>query len=122
MKPVIRLIYPRTPVLYAVNEWENVRHYLNDGNLDIDNNSIENAVRPFAVERKNWPFSISTRGAKASANLYSLIETANANGIRSFKYLKHVFTEMPAAQTVEQIEQLLPTHVAQSNTLSRDVH
>jgi hypothetical protein len=56
----------------------NVRHYLNDGNLDIDNNSIENAVRPFALGRKNWLFSASTRGAKTSANLYALIETAKA--------------------------------------------
>jgi hypothetical protein len=65
--------------------------------------------------------SASTRGAKASANLYSLIETAKANGIESFKYLKHVFTELPAPQTIEQIEKLLTAYFVESNALSRDV-
>ena len=58
--------------------------------------------------RKNWLFSDTVHGAKASANLYSLIETAKANGLEPYAYLRRVFTELPAATTVEDIEALLP--------------
>ena len=72
------------------------------------NNRAENAIRPFAIGRKNWLFSNSVAGVKASANLYSLIETAKANGVEPYQYLRHVFTELPKVTTVEDIEQLLP--------------
>lgn len=58
--------------------------------------------------RKNWLLSDTVHGAKASANLYSLIETAKANGLEPYAYLRRVFTELPAATTVEDIEALLP--------------
>ena len=105
-------------IIYALKEWENMRHYLNDGALDIDNNLIENAIRPFAVGRKNWMFSNSVRGARASANLYSLIETAKANGLEPFAYLKHIYHELPKAETVEQMEKLLPAQVKRDNIFS----
>ncbi len=60
------------------------------------------------IGRKNHLFSDTVSGAKASANLYSLIETAKANGIEAYAYLKRVFTELPKATTVEDIEALLP--------------
>jgi transposase len=60
------------------------------------------------VGRKNWLFSATPRGADASANLYSLIETAKANGLEPQAYLTRVFTDLPNAQTVEEIEALLP--------------
>jgi len=93
---------------YLKNEWDKLIHYLDDGRLEIDNNGAENAIRPFVVGRKNWIFSTSVRGVKASANLYSLIETAKANGLEPYTYLRHLFTELPKAETVEAIEALLP--------------
>ena len=76
--------------------------------MEIDNNGAENAIRPFVLGRKNWLFSASVKGVKASANLYSLIETAKANGQEPYVYLRHVFTELPQAETVDAIEALLP--------------
>jgi len=76
--------------------------------LKIDNNLCENAIRPFVIGRKNSLFSDTVSGAKASANLYSLIETAKANGLEPYAYLKKVFTELPKATCVEDIETLLP--------------
>ena len=61
--------------------------------------------------RKNWLFSASIKGVKASANLYSLIETAKANGLEPYAYLRHLFTELPKAETVEAIEALLPSNL-----------
>ena len=96
---------------YLHNEWPKLIGYLNDGRLEIDNNRAENAIRPFVVGRKNWLFSDSVKGVKASANLYSLIETAKANGQEPYAYLQRVFTELPQAETVEAIEALLPGNV-----------
>jgi len=90
------------------NEWDKLIRYLDDGRLEIDNNGAENAIRPFVVGHKNWLFSASVKGVKASANLYSLIETAKANGLEPYAYLRHLFTELPKAETVEAIEALLP--------------
>ncbi|MFK4754905.1 IS66 family transposase, partial [Oceanobacter antarcticus] len=67
--------------------------YLTDGRLHIDNNPVENAIRPFAIGRKNWLFSDSQRGAKASAMMYSLIETAKANDLEPYAYLRRVFAQ-----------------------------
>jgi len=93
---------------YLHNEWSQLIRYLDDGRLEIDNNLAENAIRPFVVGRKNWLFSASVKGVKASANLYSLVETAKANGLEPYAYLRQVFTELPKAGTVEAIEALLP--------------
>ena len=96
---------------YLHNEWDKLIRYLDDGRLEIDNNGAENAIRPFVVGRKNWLFSVSVKGVKASANLYSLIETAKANGLEPYAYLRHLFTELPKAETVDAIEALLPSTI-----------
>jgi hypothetical protein len=93
---------------YMDNEWEYLSRYIESGELSIDNNLAERAIRPFAIGRKNWMFSDTTHGAKASAALYSLIETAKANGVEPYAYLKHVFTEIPKAGSDEGITALLP--------------
>ena len=93
---------------YLHREWPKLIVYLEDGRLEIDNNGAENAIRPFVVGRKNWLFSASVKGVKASANLYSLIETAKANGLEPYAYLRNLFTELPKATTVEAIEALVP--------------
>jgi len=96
---------------YLHNEWSKLVRYLDDGRLQIDNNAAENAIRPFVLGRKNWLFSDSVHGVKASANLYSLIETAKANRLEPYAYLRFLFTELPKAQSVEQIEALLPENL-----------
>ena len=93
---------------YLQAQWPALVRYLDDGRYPIDNNAIENAIRPFAIGRKNWMFSKSPAGAVASANLYSLIETAKGHSIEPYAYLRHVFKELPLAETVDDIDALLP--------------
>ena len=96
---------------YTLNQWDMLTGYTTDGKLHISNALAENAIRPFALGRKNWLFSDTSRGAKASATCYSLIETAKANGLEPYKYLHHVLGRIAAAETVEDIETLLPWNV-----------
>lgn len=93
---------------YLHKQWPNLIVYVEHGDLRIDNNLVENAVRPFVIGRKNYLFCDSVAGANATANLYSLIETAKANRIEPYRYLRHVFTELPKATSLEDIEALLP--------------
>ena len=96
---------------YLQHQWPRLIRYLDDGHYPIDNNPVENAIRPFAVGRKNWLFSTSVQGAKASANLYSLIETAKANGLEPYAYLKNVFSELPNVIDYDDVDRLLPEAV-----------
>jgi transposase len=96
---------------YLLNHWPGLVRYCDEGRFDIDNNIAEGAIRPFCVGRRNWLFADSQAGAHASANLYSLVQTAKANGLDPYAYLKHLFTELPKAQTVEHIEALLPYRI-----------
>ena len=96
---------------YLHNHWPKLIRYLDDGRLNIDNNGTENAIRPFVVGRKNWLFSDTVHGAMSSANLYSLVETAKAQSLEPYRYLRRVFTELPKATTVEHIEALLPFNI-----------
>ena len=105
-------VVPSSPLgkalAYLDHHWPGLIRYCEDGRLEIDNNRCENALRPFVTGRKNWLFSDSVKGAQASANLYSLIETAKANNLEPYAYLRRVFTALPAATTVADIEALLP--------------
>lgn len=96
---------------YCHNQWPRLTRYVEHGDYPIDNNPAENAIRPFVIGRKNWLFSASQQGASASANLYSLIETAKANGLEPYAYLKKVFSELPNAKTLGEVEALLPWQV-----------
>ena len=93
---------------YTLNQWDLLIAYCEDGRLNISNALAENAIRPFAVGRRNWLFSDTPRGARASATCYSLIETAKANGLEPSAYLHHVLQHIAAADTLEKIEALLP--------------
>jgi len=97
---------------YLKNQWDYLIRYVDDGRYPIDNNPAENAIRPFTIGRKNWLFANSQAGAQASANLYSLVETAKANGLNPYAYLKHLFTELPNAEGIEAYEALLPWQVS----------
>jgi transposase len=91
---------------YLDNEWPRLVPYLDNGELPIDNNACENAIRPFVIGRKNWLFSQSVDGAQASATIYSLIETARLNGQEPYRYLRYVLTEIAGGN--EDYESLLP--------------
>ena len=80
-------------VAYALNEKPYLYTFLENGNVPIDNNLAENAIRPFAVGRKNWMHSNTANGAKASAALYSIVATAQANGLNTEQYLTELFTQ-----------------------------
>ena len=106
------LVPPKSALGKAMNythkQWDKLTVYTQDGRLRIDNNLTENVIRPFVVGRKNWLFCDTVAGANASANLYSLIETAKANNTEPYTYLKTVFTELPKTTSLEDIEALLP--------------
>lgn len=93
---------------YALNHWQGLTIYLEDGRLEIDNNLCENAIRPFALGRKNWLFNDTVRGVKAAAVIYSLIETCKANDVNTFEYLRHVLTEIPRLPQGSDLTHLLP--------------
>ena len=104
---------PPTSVLggalgYLHRQWPRLTRYLERGDLPIDNNPAENAIRPFVVGRKAWLFSDTQAGARASALIYSLIETAKANNVEPYLWLRHVLRALPTATTVEHFEALLP--------------
>lgn len=82
-------------VIYAKNQKPYMENYLLDGRLSISNNAAENAIRPFTVGRKNWLFADTPKGAAASAAVYSLIETAKANGLNVYTYLEYLLLYMP---------------------------
>ena len=97
------------PLKYADDELPHIKHYLGRGFIEIDNNLAENAIRPFALGRRNWLFIVSEKGAQASANIYSLLITAKANGIEPISYLTDVIRKLPFCQTAEDYEALLPS-------------
>ena len=98
----IPIVPPRSALGKAMNythkQWPKLTVFIEDGRLRMDYNLVENAIRPIVIGRKNFLFCDTVAGANAnaSANLYSLIETAKANGIEPYAYLRTVFSELPA--------------------------
>ncbi len=99
---------------YLDNQWPKLERVLEDGRLPLDTNDVENSIRPFVVGRKAWLFADTVAGAEASANLYSLVETAKANGIEPFAYLRFLFERIPAAECLNDFEALLPYRLDRS--------
>ncbi|MGX8705086.1 MAG: IS66 family transposase [bacterium] len=79
---------------YALNQEECFRRFLEDGRIPISNNPAENAIRPFVIGRKNFLFCVSEAGAQATANAYSLAETAKANGLDVLRYFEYILHRM----------------------------
>ena len=97
---------------YLKNQFPKLKIYIEDGRLNIDNNMAENHVRPIAIGRKNWLFATSTKGATALCNWYSVIETAKANNLDAYAYLKHILTWLPIYEAKgKDIDDLLPWNV-----------
>jgi transposase len=97
---------------YLITQWPKLVRYVEDPRLAIDTNLAENAIRPFALGRRNWLFADTVKGAKASAALYSIVSTARANGLEPYAYLRRLFAELPKAKTVEDFEAMLPFNIA----------
>lgn len=104
--------YTGKAINYLADEWPKLTRYLDDGRLEVSNVLCENAIRPFVVGRKAWLFSDTPAGAHASAKLYSIIETCKAAGLEPFAYLRHIFTGLPQARTLADVEALLPWAIA----------
>lgn len=98
-------------VTYAKNQKKYMENYLLDGRCSISNNAAENAIRPFTVGRKNWLFADTPKGASASAAVYSIIETAKANGLNVYTYLEYLLLYMPDTDwrnNPEELDMLMP--------------
>lgn len=109
-----RQVLPKTSlgqaVTYCLNQWEKLERVLLDGRLELSNNRAERGIKPFVIGRKNWLFSNTPKGAMASAVIYSVIETAKANGLSPFPYLTYLFDQLPNINLSDpvQLDQLLP--------------
>ena len=98
-------------ITYSINQKASLGVFLEDGRIELSNNRAENAIRPFVIGRKGWLFADTTKGAKASAVAYSIVETAKANKLNVYKYLVHIFSTMPALEFKNDpslLEDLLP--------------
>ncbi len=92
---------------YALNQWPALLIFADDGRLEIDNNLIENAIRPTAIGKKNWLFIGEAQAGARSAILYTIIECCRRRGLDPFTYLRDVFTRLPSA-TNWQVKDLTP--------------
>jgi len=101
-------------IKHALDVWPYLTIYLENGHLLMDNSPAENAIRPVAIGRKNWMFCDTVTGAETTATLYSVIETAKANGLDPFVYLKHVIERLTTAETLADVEALLPWNIVKS--------
>jgi transposase len=95
-------------ISYCLNQWSKLIVFVQSGDLTIDNNRAERAIKPFVIGRKNWLFSAVSQGAKASAILYSVIETAKANGVEPVRYIQMLLEELPKRKGVDGVEDLMP--------------
>ena len=103
--------YTREGLNYSMNQEKYLKVFLEDGNIPIDNSATERAIRPFTIGRANWHIIDTIHGADASAIIYSLVETAKANKLKIYEYLKHLLTEIPKHMddsTMDFLEDLLP--------------
>lgn len=97
-------------LIYIHERQQELSNYLLDGRLEIDNNGVENKIRPLALGRKNWLFSGSPTGAEASCFFYSLINSATDNSLNAFEYLCHVFDNIRQCRSENDLLDLLPHH------------
>ncbi|WP_157657940.1 IS66 family transposase, partial [Burkholderia ubonensis] len=93
---------------YMAGQWPKLNRYVDNPAWPIDNNACENSIRPFCLGRRAWLFADTVGGAKASANLYSLVQTCIANHIDVYRYLVDLFKALPHAKTAEDYDALLP--------------
>jgi transposase len=107
-------------VYYTLGQWQELNVFLTHGDMPMHNNRVENAIRPFAVGRKGWLFSDTVKGAVASANLYSLVETCKANGVEPHAHRTFLFERLPHLKNVEDYEAVLPWNARASTRSASD--
>ena len=114
---VSTLVLPKSLLGSAVNygrqQWPKLVRFLEDGRIELDNNRAERSIKPFVIGRKNWLFANTPRGAKASAVVYSIVESAKENGLNPYSYLTYLFEKLPNldSRDDETLDQLLPWNV-----------
>jgi transposase len=106
-------------VNYTLKQWEGLNAYVHDGHAAIDNNSAERSIRPIALGRKNYLFAGSVAGGQSAAVLYSIIGTANLNGINPRKYLTAVLKRI-GQHPINKIDELLPWNIDLDATSETD--
>ena len=117
LKEYLESINPGSEILkrainYTLNNWNSLTEYIEDGNVRISNADAERIIKPFAIGRKNWLFCNTTNGAKASAVIYSLIETCKASNINPFNYIKAVLERIhDYRHTEDELVELLPYNI-----------
>ena len=104
---------------YALGQWTGLRVYLDDGRVEIDNNLVENAIRPTAIGKKNWLFIGDRDAGGRSAVLYTIIESCRGRGIDPYAYLKDVLTRLPES-TNWQIAGMTPANWEVDKTSERE--
>ena len=107
-------------VRYALGRWKYQQRYLLDGKLEIDNNGVENAIRPLAIGRKNWLFAGSEQGAKWGAIIYTLIGSALRNNLNPLEYLTDVLRRLPDTKR-SQLHKLFPVNWTKQPTTDLDL-
>lgn len=97
-------------ITYCLNQWPKLVVFLKDGRLELDNNRGERSIKSFVMGRKAWLFSTSPKGAKASAIIYSIVETAKENNLDPLKYLTYVLEQLPLIDLTDEValESLMP--------------
>jgi hypothetical protein len=86
---------------YSLKRWEALTRFIEDGFLEIDNNLIENAIRPSALGKRNWMFIGHPEAGERSAAIYTLLGSCRRHGLNPFDYLKDLLTRLPAAKITE---------------------
>ena len=94
-------------IKYCQSQWSKLERFLLDGRLEIDNNRCERSIKPFVIGRKGWLFCNTPKGARASAIVYSVVETAKENGLIPFEYLRYLFERLPNLGD-DELDELLP--------------
>ncbi len=102
---------------YSLRRWQALTQYLNNPHTPIDNNWVENQIRPIALGRKNWLFAGSLRSGQRAAAIMSLLQSAKINGLDPYAYLKDVMEKLPT-HPYSKIEELLPHRWQPENTVT----
>ena len=114
---IVKTVAPHTPkkshldtaMTYAINNEKYLRYYIEDGRVEISNNSAERCCKSFVIGRKNFLFSNSINGAKASGAAYSIIESAQMNGLKPYEYIEYILTRMTGNKlTADLLEKIMP--------------
>jgi hypothetical protein len=105
---------------YALKRWEALNRFVDDGVLEIDNNILENSIRPSAIGKKNWLFIGHPDAGERSAVIYTLLGSCRRHGINPFDYLKDLFTRLPAAKITE-IKEFTPVAWAKAKAKEKMV-